>query len=52
MTSECPMFGDHSVTVPLEWPRWMMPFCGFCRIASHGPSLVRCCAMILPYVVS
>ncbi len=46
------MLGVHMVTTPLAWPRHCTPFQGLCRMASQGPSFVRCCATICPVLVS
>ena len=46
------MLGLHSETVPLAWPSDSTALCGFCRMTSHVPSRVLCCATICPVLVS
>ena len=46
------MLGVHMETTPLEWPRFITPFQGFCRITSQVPMRVLCCATIAPVLVS
>ena len=52
LTTGTLLLGVHMETTPLAWPRHCTPFQGLCRITSHGPSRVRCCATIRPVLVS
>lgn len=46
------MLGVHMDTTPLACPSCITPFQGFCRMTSHVPIFVLCCAMIWPVLVS
>lgn len=40
--------GDHRLTVPFGWPKWMMALWGFCAITSSLPDFVQIAATSFP----
>src|SRR4051812_21697511 len=52
LTSGVDTLGDHSVTVPFEWPTCITPLYGFWVIEEGTPSFVRCSHISVPVEVS